>query len=288
MGASSYSFTEMLHNTLPHYRRIVKPDDKVLIISDTRVEDDVPHVFAAAARTLDAIPTIMVITPLARDYMDPPEAVFRAAEASDVLHYAASTAFAHSQFGVQMTKLQKRRINSDNIDARQLVSGAILAHIDDINVWRRKISKYWEEGNKVHITSALGTDLWISIEGRRPFRGHNFPHIQFPGGEAMLAPMEDTAEGVLMVDKCVHFIGDLRVPIKLTIEKGAIKKIEGGDEARRFERWLEENSDDNGYRLCGSPSGPIRKPTSWEARARTGSSSAARMSNSGSTTMSAA
>ena len=38
--------------------------------------------------------------------------------------------------------------------------------------------------------------------------------------------------------------------MKVTIEKGTIKKIEGGDEARRFERWLETYSDENGYRLC--------------------------------------
>lgn len=247
---SIYSFTQMLENVLPYYRRIVKPEDKVLVVTDTLVEDDVAHVFAAAARACEAKPTIMIITPLARDYDNPPEAVERAAESADVLHYACSTALTHSQFGVRMSNMQKRRINSDNIDARQLVYGGIHAKPEDLAANRKRIHKYWESGKKVHVTTALGTDFWVSIEGRKPFSGHNYPHIQFPGGESMIPPVETSADGVLYVDKCVHFIGDIRVPMKLTFDKGRIAKIEGGDEARRFEEWLEKNSDENGYRLC--------------------------------------
>jgi hypothetical protein len=34
---------------------------------------------------------------------------------------------------------------------------------------------------------------------------------QFPGGEAMIPPLEDTAGGVLVVDKCIHCLGRRRI-----------------------------------------------------------------------------
>lgn len=247
---SPYSFPQMLENTLPYCRRVIKEGDNVLIISDTNVEDDVAQVFSAAARVLGANPTVMIISPLERDYINPPAMVQQAGEAADVIHYAASTAMVHSQFGARMSSLQKRRINSDNIDARQLVFGAIHSGPDDCLPYRKRIDKYWENHKRVHVTSALGTDMWIDIAGRKPYVGHKYAHVQFPGGEAMVPPVEHTAEGVLYVDKAAHFIGDIRRPMKLTIEKGTITKIEGGDEAQRFERWLGKYSDENGYKLC--------------------------------------
>ena len=247
---SPYSFPQMLENTLPYYRKVVDAGDNVLIISDTNVEDDVAQVFSAAARVCDAKPTIMIITPLERDYSNPPDMVMQAGEAADVIHYAASTALVHSQFGSRMAAAHKRRINSDNIDARQLVFGAINANQEELLKWRGKIDKYWESGKRVHVTSALGTDLWIDIDGRKPYIvGQKYRHVQFPGGEATIAPIEHTAEGVLYVDRAAHFIGNIRVPVKLTLEKGRITKIEGGDEAYRFERWLKKYSDENGYRI---------------------------------------
>ncbi len=248
---TDFPFVEMLQNVLPRYREVVDPGDRVLIISDTSVELVASQVFAAAARVIGAHPTICLMTPLPRDYMDPPAEVVKAAEAADVLHYCASTALVHSKFGVRMMKeLKKRRINSDNVNARMLVEGAILAKPEEIRPNMQKVFKYWDSGKQVHLTTPLGTDLQVSIAGRTHFKGHEVRHIQFPGGEAMIPPLEDTAEGVLVVDKCIHFIGEIKTPIRITVEKGWIKNIEGGDEARRFRRWLEENADKNGWRLC--------------------------------------
>lgn len=247
-----FRFAEMVQNVAKRCAEVILPGENVLILSDTKVEDIVWRVFETAARLAGGKPVLSIMPPLERDYMDPPAPVVGAAEKADVIHYCASTALVHSQFGVRMIQgLKKKRINSDQIDARMLLEGGILADPKDIKAYQQRVQKYWDEGSKVHVTSALGTDVWIDIEGRSHFRGHTgVPHIQFPGGEAMIPPQEYTAEGTIVIDKCMHFLGSIKTPITLQIRKGRIESMEGGDEARAFRRWLQTHGDENGWRLC--------------------------------------
>jgi leucyl aminopeptidase (aminopeptidase T) len=69
----------------------------------------------------------------------------------------------------------------------------------------------------------------------------------FPNGELNICPVEGSANGKLVFDLCIHQFGRLRDPIELSIEAGKIVKIDGGQDAYRLRRYLEDHADENGY-----------------------------------------
>lgn len=82
-----------------------------------------------------------------------------------------------------------------------------------------------------HLTTPLGTDLHMSLAGRDwkvdtgKLRGRGV-YGNLPAGEIYIAPNEDSAEGVLVIDK--SFPGLLlSTPVKLVFEKGRVMYVEG-------------------------------------------------------------
>lgn len=93
------------------------------------------------------------------------------------------------------------------------------------------------KANKLHITTALGTDLTFSIENRK---AHCFYGEAIRKGvassasfECYIAPIEDSANGTLFLDGSFGYIGLVKSPIKIEFKDGklinAISKDESAD-----------------------------------------------------------
>jgi leucyl aminopeptidase (aminopeptidase T) len=111
------------------------------------------------------------------------------------------------------------------------------------------------EGKKqVHVTTALGTDFHVSIEGRSPLcltpykaRGQMMSPIPL-WTEVAFAAIEDFTHGTAVVDGVMLGIGlpgQVEEPIRWTLEGGRCVKIEGGEEAEKLRKAIEgvENAD---------------------------------------------
>lgn len=248
---------EMMKTARKPYEKVeTKEGEKVLIIADTRTEPVIWEVFAATARSMGAQPVVALMTASPRDYADPPTPIIKAAEDSDILHYVTSRGLVHSRFGRKMSQARKRRIISEGIVPRMLLEGAALANLEDIVANVKKITPLWDKGESVRITTAKGTDLTVGIRGHYSFATagaelFKAPTAQFPGGEAPCTPEEDTGDGVLVIDKAIHYPeGPLAHPIRLTLNKGRIVDIDGEYEAEEFRGWLESWGDANGWILA--------------------------------------
>lgn len=93
------------------------------------------------------------------------------------------------------------------------------------------------QGKEVAIKTELGTDLTLSIEGREGHSDYGLVHSpgevsNLPAGEAYIAPLEGTAQGVIWVDGSMGKSGRIKKPIKLTVKDGYVTDISGGVEAR--------------------------------------------------------
>jgi leucyl aminopeptidase (aminopeptidase T) len=107
---------------------------------------------------------------------------------------------------------------------------------------------------QVHVTTPLGTDFHVSIDGRTPLeltpykaRGQMMSPIPL-WTEVAFAAVEDFTHGTAVVDGVMLGIGlqgQVEEPIKWTIERGRCIEIEGGAEAERLRRAIEgvENAD---------------------------------------------
>ena len=125
-----------------------------------------------------------------------------------------------------------------------------------INQLGLKIAKVFTEGESVHVKCPNGTDLTVSIKGRpgrsiagiplalRPGAGGG---SAFPDGEAHVCPVEETGEGRVVFDLTAHSVGSLKEPIILTVEKGYVRKIEGGYQAKIWSDILKRADDPFSY-----------------------------------------
>jgi leucyl aminopeptidase (aminopeptidase T) len=83
-----------------------------------------------------------------------------------------------------------------------------------------------------HITTDLGTDLHLSLAGRKwktdtgQLQGRGV-YGNLPAGEIYIAPLEDSAEGVLVIDKSLPGIL-LQESVRLMFERGRVTHVEGG------------------------------------------------------------
>jgi leucyl aminopeptidase (aminopeptidase T) len=107
----------------------------------------------------------------------------------------------------------------------------------------RQLKQRLQGKDRVHITTPLGTDLTLSIAGRGIIADDGYIHQagQFgnlPAGECFVAPLEDSAEGVLVVDKSFLELA-VDQPVHMIFEKGRVVGIEGGAEAEELLRRIE-------------------------------------------------
>jgi aminopeptidase len=109
-----------------------------------------------------------------------------------------------------------------------------------------KLSEILESGNKIHVTSTIGTDITFSIVGRKAYASKGLFHASgesgnLPTGEAFLAPVEGTANGVFIVDGSMAGLGLIKnANIRIGVENGYATKITGGILAKKLNVILDE------------------------------------------------
>ena len=104
---------------------------------------------------------------------------------------------------------------------------------------------------KAHITTRLGTDLWISMNGRTPtvFNGQFWPghHFSSSSFEICIPILEHCTSGVLVCDGSFSYIGRAREPVRMIFEDGRITEIEDTAEGNRLKEYFESYEDPEMY-----------------------------------------
>lgn len=124
-----------------------------------------------------------------------------------------------------------------------ILDNEMSADYNEVAALTLRLNDRMQNASDVHITTASGTDFKMSIKGRpvRPDTGQfSAPgaHGNLPAGECYVAPLEDSANGLLVVDK--SFPGILiEEPIRMTFENGRVVSIEGGEEAEHLKATIQ-------------------------------------------------
>jgi 2,5-dihydroxypyridine 5,6-dioxygenase len=116
------------------------------------------------------------------------------------------------------------------------------------------LAEAFTQAGTARVTSPDGTDVTMSIAGRRGRALHGFANtVDISAGyclEASLAPVEGTAEGVIVVNASIPGVSLIReAPVRIHMEKGMAVAIEGGAEARLFSDLLKSFNDPLVYNL---------------------------------------
>ncbi len=237
-------FEKLVHNNAR-----VKPGEKVVIVTDFKMRD-IAEQLASAVYTAGGKVVICIMSPREKDGQEPEEAVAAAMLEADVIFSPVSRSITHTHAIKSALKKGARAILMTAHNESILLSNALLK--TDFQAQApvcRKIGKAFTQGRKIHLTSPLGTDLHFSIEGRTANVLTNVPEpgelAPVPDIEVNVVPVTGSAEGKLVIDACVPYlgIGILKEPVYCEVKAGKIISMEGGEQARFLKSVLDSYND---------------------------------------------
>lgn len=212
----------------------VKPEETVLVMTDTG-KVRLAEAFAYASSSLGATTVVSVMRPLERSGLEPPKPVAEAMKASDVVLIPTSTSFSHTDARREASKNGVRIASMPGITEDMMSVGGLTADYREVERLTNLVSDVLDKGKAVEITTPSGTNLTMSIDGRTCLRDTGIYHEppnnwgNLPAGEACLAPVEGTTQGVLVIDSMGKVVTQ---PVRVTLKDGWAVQFDGADAGR--------------------------------------------------------
>jgi len=245
-----------------------KKNESILIITDS-------NMLYLANKFLKVIKKItnkakLIETPIAqRSGQEPPKNIAEAMKQNNILILLTTKSLSHTKARINAAKKGARIASMPSV-REETIERAIDINYKRLAKETNKLKKILDNGKIVKVMTKKGTDITFTIKGRK---GHGFkPDIltkksswaNLPDGEAFIAPIEGTANGIYIVDKSQAGIGKLIKPLKFYVKDGFVEKIEG-KEAKKLLRIIKSAKNKKAFniaefgigtnpkaRLCGS------------------------------------
>lgn len=222
-----------------------KPNEKVLIVTDSKTDGAVASTIMAAATRLGVEDIAITMRPRALPGDEPPAPVLAAMLSSDVIICATSRSLFHTNARTLACRKGARFISMAGVTMPVLASDAMFADFDTQEQILRRFVQLLTSAKRITVTNSAGTDLELNVLGRR---GHGITGMcrrrgdatGAPDIEAYIAPLEDSTNGTLVIDGSTSVTGLVKRPIRIDIKQGMARAITGGSEARRLLRILRE------------------------------------------------
>ncbi len=255
-------FIQAMGGAMRLLRPNVRQGDSLAIIGSTDIDDGFYAALAASGQVLGAETTIGLMTPRVAFGREAPEAINRHVMGAKVVVAAPSTSISHSETCLAHLRAGGRWLSvpAPKGVGRAMEMLASFAIYDEEKLRGLKevtlrYAKLLTDAKTGVVTSEKGTRITLSIAERRACAYYGIAEAEsdmqgsWPPSETHIAAIEDSADGLLVVDGYVTGVGTCDTPLRITVEKGRITRIEGGTVAKRVERLLED-SDSNANVIC--------------------------------------
>jgi leucyl aminopeptidase (aminopeptidase T) len=223
----------------------LKVDEDILIVTDSE-SSEIADVFCQAGISLGNETMLMRMATRTKSGEEPPQPVAIAMKASDVVLCITHHSLTHTIARKEASAAGARIATMPGITMDMLQEGAITADYAEVEELTGYYCSLLDEGEHVTIEKE-NMKLTFSIKGR-----HGIPSTgvfrekgesgNLPSGESYVAPLEDSANGKIVVDGSIAGIGVVREPVTLTLQNGRLTDADG-EEGKRL---LELLGDDNG------------------------------------------
>lgn len=229
--------------------------EKLLIVTEPE-KISIAETIAASAMRKDIEPVISIMMPRTFDSAEPPKIIAEAMKASDAFLSVVEKSITHSDAVKSAIANGSRGVVLTQFSEDMMISGGMDADFEKLAPQCKAMAEALAGGNEIHLTTTHGTDLTFSATGRRgnalycmvePGKFSTIPTI-----EANVSPIEGTAQGRIVCDASVPYIGIglLDEPIICEVEDGFITDISGGKQAKMLAENLESMGDPNVYNIA--------------------------------------
>ena len=220
----------------------IKPKEKVLIITDEPLRK-IGYYFFEAAKEAGAEVVLTEIVSRTRNGEEPPSPVAELMKLFEVLIIPTSKSLSHTKARREACQQGARCATLPGILA-DTMKRTLNADYSKIAERSNRVGNALQGGRVIHLKSKAGTDITFSMEGRNPHPDTGIVHSpgdfsNLPAGEAYLAPVEGTAQGVMVIDGAMAGVGKVKRPIKMRVKDGFVVEISGGPEANKLRKLLE-------------------------------------------------
>jgi leucyl aminopeptidase (aminopeptidase T) len=235
----------------------VQGGEKVLIVADTDTAP-VAEALGVAVREITAEVVTAFMTPRRVDGDEPPALIVSALLAADVALLPVSYSISHSTAVRAALQHGTRVLSLPATTPDQLVRGGAEADFEAASPTVRRVAERLTQALVAHLTTPAGTDCTFDLRGRagnahdcildRPGKFSAFPNI-----EANIAPVDGSADGVLVFDGSIPNLRlgrPIRDPVICTVEAGRIVRVEGGHEADLIRKVWADLGDEAVYNVA--------------------------------------
>jgi leucyl aminopeptidase (aminopeptidase T) len=230
----------------------VTPNENILIISDPQLREIGLALYEAGCSLCNES---FYVEMQVRDIngQEPPEAISILMKKVDAVICATTRSMTHTDARRNATLEGVRVGTMPGINADMMMR-CFLADSNYIIQLNEQLVPILTNAKEIKLTTKLGTDATFSAIGREIISSTGVLNKKaawgnIPSGEVYFAPIENKANGRIVVDGSVASIGILKEPITIDIKDGTITNIKGGKQAKQLEDML--NSIGNKAKIVG-------------------------------------
>jgi leucyl aminopeptidase (aminopeptidase T) len=245
----------------------VRAGETVVIVSDTDRPESIRQAVARAVLDRDATPVVIVMPPVPSG-AEPPAPVSAALAAADVILAPTSGAIYHTNSVLTAVQAGTRFLAMTAYTPEVLQHGGIFADFPALEPRVHRLTELLTAASEAHVTAPGGTDLRVRLDGRAavPITGmarKPGERTGCPDMESFIAPLENSAEGIVVVDASASIAGVLSESIRIAVRGGRAVAIEGGEAAAKIRAALDAAGHPDAYTLAElafglNPEGIIR------------------------------
>jgi leucyl aminopeptidase (aminopeptidase T) len=216
----------------------VKSNENLLIIADDKSEAIMVEALFKETINIGGTPIISIIPSNWKSHTTLPKPVQASLEYANVVIGVTRGTAAPSYDPEVARLLREKRIRYMSMVLRSLdnfINGAALADYDEVYNYAKKLAKAMH-GNRIRVKTKLGTNIEADMGGARIIIEAGFAinpgdSAAFSDGEVSFTPLEGTANGTVVVDGPIAYIGKPSEPLKLEVKNGRVSRVYGGREA---------------------------------------------------------
>ena len=234
--------------------KVQSGEEVVIITEESKLR--IAEAIAAEVYRIGAHPILTIMEPREQDSQEPPASVAAAMLTSNAFISVVGKSITHTHAVQNAVQNGSRGVVLTQFSEDMLIHGGIECDFAQAKIECKAVAAALADSTKIELTTEGGTHLTYSAKGRRGnalycmVEKGQFSTV--PTVEANVSPLEKTANGVIVADGSIPYIGIgvLDEPVRLTVKDGFIIAIEGGKQAHMLQADLAAKNDPNVYNIA--------------------------------------
>ncbi len=219
----------------------VRRAESLLIVTDPRLSA-LGYQFYIESHQYSKSPSLVAIPEQLNHGTEPPRHIAAYMLSHDVIILITNRSLSHTKARRRASQ-KGARIASLPAVTKESLTRTLTGKYKEIIDRSRKVADILTIGRSARLTTPAGTDLTFSIARMKGYADTGMIHepgkfSNLPAGEACAAPVQETANGVVVIDGSFPHVGLIDTPVRMTVKNGNVVRITGGKEAEQIRKLL--------------------------------------------------